>query len=148
MKLNVHELQAAGLMQRFTVGSNPLDVYAIRPHLYKHLSPAGSLYMEIRSDGGSLLSTSETLTISSIHSNGFASANYGHGDIRFYTSARLAANTTYQLWLKSTGYTYANSAFIGWCNDFDLRKIDKDFTGPASALLFDLFTYQYLTKGL
>lgn len=155
MKLLVEELgrTLSIIKQKITVGDRDIVIKAIRPHLYKHLNPTGNLILYIYDAAGStLLATSETLSMTTIHTTGFSSANYGHGDVRFYINAVLLKNTSYQVWLGSSGgYTYSASAFYGWCNDWDLAKVNKDYT-PASdfqsAFLMEFWEYRRVEKGM
>ena len=151
MNLVIHELGITGsfgntsLRQLITVGTEDLDLYALRPHLYKHLAPAGSLFMRIEDTNQKKIKQSETIAISTI-----SSANYFHGYVRFLIGCTLKKNTQYYVSLHSTGYTYSGSAFIGWCNDFDLRKVTADYSpnnGVNGAMDFEIWRYQRLLKG-
>lgn len=133
--------------QLITVGSRDLPLYAIRPHLYKHLAPAGSLYLEVQDANERKIKVSETLAISAI-----GSGNYWHGYVRFLIDLSLKANTQYYLALRSTGYTYGASAFVGWCNDFDSTKVPRGYSTPSSVgvnapLDLELWTRRKITKG-
>jgi hypothetical protein len=156
MNLNVFELGLTGsfgntqLKQLITVGVKDLDLYAIRPHLYKHLAPAGSVYMQVQDSNGRKIKNSETIALSTIAS-GTGSESYFHGYIRFLIDLRLRRNTQYYLALVSTGYSYSGSAFVGWCNDFDLRKVDPDFSNNAgfnAPLDFELWARKDIRNGV
>lgn len=133
MNLNVYELGVDGfsthteLKAPITVGDADLHLYCVRPHLYKHLAPAGSLYIQIQDVDGKKIKNSESIAISSITA---VSGNYYHGYIRFLIDLTLKKNTAYNISLRSSGYTYSTSAFIGWCNAFDLLKNATDYTTP------------------
>lgn len=146
MNLIVHELVTT-LTQRMTVGDNDVRLGAIRPHILKYGTPAGSLYMEVKNTSGTSLQTSETVTIASITA---ATNTYFHGYIKFLTYITLLKNTSYDFILTPTGYTFAESAYIGWCNDFDLQKYDRDYT-PADSfdcpLDMELWEYKLITRG-
>lgn len=135
MKLIVEEL-VTNLQQKITVGATAQIIKHIRPHIYKHLAPAGSLKVQILNSSQTLIVESSAVTIASITT---ASGNYCHGYVKFDINAVLAPETDYYIRLTSTGYTYSNSAFIGWCKDFDLRHYDADYT-PSSGILsaFDM----------
>ena len=147
MQLVLDELgnTAAYLQQKITVGSRDINVRYVRPHLYKHLAPAGSVAIEIRDASQVLIATSDSVTITDIDA-----ANYFHGEVRFDVSARLLKNTSYYIRLVSSGYSYAANAFIGWCQDFDLRKVGVDYT-PAGSLntpfLLELWELKRVDKG-
>ncbi len=124
-----------------TVGTRKLDLYAIRPHLYIHGAPAGSLKLQVTDANGSLIDQSETLAISALNS-GITSLGFAHGFFRFLIDTSLKASTTYGVSLVATGYTFAEAAYVGWCKDFDLRKVSADYTpntGDHSALNMELW---------
>lgn len=100
----------------------------IRPHIFKHLAPAGSFYLQLQNFIGSKIADSNSLTAAEI-----SSANYFHGYIRFDINASLQPSnssplTWYRLQLKSTGYTYDANAFIGWCINYEDFDLDVDYT--------------------
>lgn len=147
MKLVVYELDAP-ITQQIETKDRVILLEAIRPHLYKHNNPAGSLYLEITNEADELLFTSETLTIQSIHDE--AGAPYFHGLVRFYIDASLAPNTKYNIILKSTGYTFSEPAYIGWCNGFDLKLVENDYTPTGAiddALIMEFWERKKLVKG-
>lgn len=151
MNLIVHELGAYGLAtltQRLTTPADrDVRVGALRPHLLKFLAPAGSLYMEIRKTDTTLISTSSVVTIAAITAD---TGNYFHGYVAFPIYCTLARDTSYDFILASTGYTFAEAAWIGWCNDFDLQKYDRDYT-PANfedcPLDIEVWEHKLITKG-
>lgn len=146
MKLIIAELTSS-LTQKITVGSDPLDLYAIRPHLYKHQVPTGNLFLEVQDDSGKFIKASETIAISALPND----QAYFHGYVRFQISVPLKAATTYSIALKSSGgYAFLESAYIGWCNDYDLRKVSAGFmpnTGFSAPLDLELWAYKNLRKG-
>lgn len=127
------------LAQQFTVGSESKYIYAVRPHLYKHGNPSGSLVMKLyESNGTTLRATSESIALSSI-----GSTTFFHGKIRFLINSGLVASTNYYLKLESSGYTYNASNFVGWCRDFDDRIYTANFTtnlGMSSPYFFEFWT--------
>lgn len=143
MILQVHELQTE-LKQKFRATAN-IDLYAIRLHLYRHLLPAGNLFLELRTAAGILIKTSEVIAISAIpHTE-----NYYHGYIRFLLSYPLRKDLEYYVALKSTGYSYSGSAFIGWVNDFDLKRVDSAYApnaGISAPLGFELWAYEIIRR--
>lgn len=136
MKLALIELKSS-LSQQITTGIRPIHLYAIRPHLYRHQSPAGSLTLQIQDASGGLIASSDTVAISAI-----GSGTYWHGDQRFLISADLEPGTIYRVALVSSGYSFSESAYIGWNTDFDLRKVSAGFTpnvGMSAALLMEIW---------
>jgi hypothetical protein len=137
MDLIVHELKTE-LKQEIEVKHQPIQLYAIRPHLYRHLAPSGTIYVELRDEGNNVIETSAGLPISSL-----PSGNYLHGYIRFYMRTNLRAFTKYNVVLKASGYSFSESAWIGWCNDYDLRKAEATYggnTGLGAALDLELWS--------
>lgn len=118
--LLVHELGITGgynnglVRQCFTVGETRMDITAVRFHLYKHLAPAGSVYVQLQDIGGAKIKDSEVITLASI-----SAANYFHGIVRFLLPASLARRTTYCLELKGVGYTYGAGAHIAGVQERD-----------------------------
>lgn len=125
MKLVVEELKTE-VETRFEVTAITQAV-AIRPHLYRHGNPAGSLYLEIHSENG-LIATSEQISISSI-----GTQNYFHGFVRFYISKQLKPGVEYTIKLKSDGYTFSEGSYVGWVLDHDRTGYSTDSTIPLLA---------------
>lgn len=142
MKLVVHELKSDGLIQVITVGHQSLDVTAIRPYLYFHNEASGSLKLQITDENESVVAESAELTIDEIKT-AISSQGFDHGYLRFYIAAHLRKNTTYGVRLVGTnGYTFAEGAYVGWCNDFDFRIVDALWSpnvGTNGALLMELW---------
>ena len=141
MQLWVHELQATGyLYQQITVGTRDIQLYAIRPHIMKFAAPAGSLTMRILDTNGKIIDSSETLAISSVLTG---LGTWPHGYQRFLISTELKANTIYRIALvASAGYAFSESAYIGWANDYDFRRVTASYTpsfGPYAALDTELW---------
>ena len=122
MKLVVHDLKAEGLFQVVRRNRRTI-VEAVRPHIYRHGFPAGSLKVQILKEDDTLVAESDSVLISSIETE-----NYFHGNVRFLISAYLDKNTNYKIKLTSSGYTYSESAFIGWCVGFDLRRYPETYS--------------------
>lgn len=137
MRLLAHELHTK-LTQRITTGPKPIQVTALRPHLLRYLAPTGSLQMQIEDDTGSILQVSETIAIASL-----PAGNYFHGYVRFLINCALRANTTYRVSLLAlSGYSFSESAWVGWCNDYDLRKVQANYSpniGWSAALDLELW---------
>lgn len=131
MTLVVHELAAAELYQELTPDRN-IIVEAVRPHLYRHLLPIGSLKVKIYLTDGTLVAESDPVTITDIGSN-----NYFHGYVRFYINAGLQKDVTYRFYLVGSGYTFSESAYVGWCTGLDLGKYPADYI-PETDLAYPL----------
>lgn len=149
MQLLVEELgqSYSAIKQKITVGANPIYVYAVTPHIFKWLNPAGSLYVRLEDSSQTTITTSSAVTIQSITD---ATGNYFHGRVRFYLNAILAANTSYYISLISSGYTFSEAAWVGFVNDYDLQIVDRNYT-PLSSIecpfLIGLWGYKEITKG-
>lgn len=122
MKLIVFELQDDNIKQQIKVNENDLQVGAIRPHIYRHRAPAGTISMQVQDVNGGIIATSNALTISTL-----GTLDFFHGQIRFDIEASLNANTVYNIAMRSSGYSFAEAAYVGWCNDYDLQKNERNF---------------------
>lgn len=148
MKLLVHELMTT-LEQQVTTNHRNILIEAIRPHIYKHANPSGSLSIKLKDLNDQTIASSNTLTISTIHTTGFSSATYGHGYIKFDIDAFLRKETTYKIVLEASGYTFSESAYIGWCNGFDLGKYDSTYSpnvGFSAALDLEIWERKQVLK--
>lgn len=142
MDLIVYEMKPQ-VYQALTATKDTL-VKAVRPHIYRHLSPSGSIKVQIKSsDGATLLGESEAVAISSIESG----SNYFHGyvTLSFNASVWLTAGTTYRIYIVGTGgYSFNESAYVGVCTDFDLRKYTAaysyttDYQAPLDIEMWEL----------
>jgi hypothetical protein len=123
VKLIVHELQDEGLTQTL-VPDKRINVVAMRPHLYRHQWPDGSLKVQIK-QGATLIAESEAQPISEI-----GTEDYFHGYVRFYVNAILEKDVEYSFILISDDgdpYEFSEPAYIGWCNGFDLLKYEATY---------------------
>lgn len=145
MKLIVYELDGVVFQEITPIGKNQM-ISAIRPHLYKHLAPTGNLKIQVQDTNGRVIQESNTVAISDI-----SSANYFHGYVRFDINIGLMVNRTYRIALvPSGGYTFSESAYIGWCGGFDLGKYEEDYTVNSTfdyGLDMEIWTLQEQTKG-
>lgn len=134
MRLLVDELYDS-LYQQVTATKN-FDLTAIRPHIYKHNSPSGNLKILLQDENGKLVASSNAVPIASIATLAFA-----HKYIRFDISHPIKGGLIYRIALEHLGgYAFSESAYIGWCRDFDLRKYEATYTpntGYSSALDFE-----------
>ena len=122
MTLLVHEIYTS-VYQSVRPTKN-INIGAIRPHLYIHNVPTGNLKVQICESDGTLLVESPTTNISTI-----SAGNEYHGYVTFYVDAMLLKNTDYLIYVVSGGgYSFNNSAYVGVCNDYDLRKYQPNYT--------------------
>lgn len=128
MKLVVHELKTV-LSQKINLDRNHF-LEAVRPHLYRHSWPAGSLSMQIL-ESGLVLVESEPVAISAI-----GTAEFFHGHVRFLMNAGLKRGVEYEMRLLADGYSFGEEAYIGWCNRFD--EVDLHYAqAPLDLELFE-----------
>lgn len=146
MKLIVHELKTS-LYQQIKVKEDNLLLYAIRPHLYKHGNPAGTLKIQLQDSNSKVIANSETLNISAI-----SAATYFHGYVRFLISSPLTNLVSYRaVLIPGGGYSFSESAYIGWCKDFDLRKVNALYSpnsGLNAALDLELWIRRSIDRGI
>lgn len=136
MKLLVHEL-IDELSQEMTTPNEVVQLEAVRPHLYKHNSPAGSVKVQITDLNDELIAESNTVLITDISDESFF-----HGYVTFEIDAQLRPETTYRFKLLSVGYTFAENAYVGVCNGFDLSKYEANYSpseGASSSLDIELW---------
>jgi hypothetical protein len=141
VKLVVSELKASGLIGEYTSAKNSIG-YAVRPHLYRHNYASGSLKVEIYDESDVLLATSESIAIADIV--GPNEDDFFHGYVSFQVNVGFKKDQTYKFKLVSEGgYTFNESAYIGWCSGFDLGKYPPTYT-PTSSLNypFDLEVWE------
>jgi hypothetical protein len=133
MKLLIEELKAVPVGQKITPAQN-YNIEAIRPHLYKHNTASGSLFVTIHDTKGNLIATSNTLAISALSPSAFF-----HGHVTFNILASLEAGVEYLVRVNASGYTFAEAAYVGFCRDFDFHTYPTTYsvTG-ALASPFDI----------
>ncbi len=141
MKLIIQELDSDGLEQVMIPSKNTI-VSAIRPHIYRHNFATGSLKVQIYNESDTLLAESSSVNISDI-----AALNYFHGYVRFNIDLYMQANVSYRVKLVGgDGYTFNESAYIGWANGYDLAKYPltdeplSDFNFPLDLEIWERTT--------
>jgi hypothetical protein len=143
MNLILQELNTE-LVQAITT-TKILNLYAFRLHLYKQGNPSGSLFVRIKDAQGGTIADSEPISISSI-----SNADYFHGYVRFLISYPLKINTEYFISLKQSGYSFSESAFIGWVQDLGLQRVTATYspnTSYNSPLGLEVWAYEHLIRG-
>lgn len=124
MKLVVHELITT-LSQQVTATKN-FNLSNIRPHIYKHGSPSGSLQILIEDINNKLVASSNIIAISSL-----STLAYAHKYYKFDVITPIKLGGIYKITLKGISYTFSESAYIGWCLDYDLRKYTATYSPNA-----------------
>ena len=145
MILLTHELGLGGdLEQEIAVGGSDIFLAAIRPHILRHGFPTGGVKMEVRNASKTLLRASEEISIASMDLDvDPAGADFFHGEIRFLINLPLKKNTNFFIrMVGASGYTFSEPTYIGWVNDFDLKKVDRDYNpnlDEEGALLMEIW---------
>lgn len=124
MKLIVYELNT--LVSQLVRPTKNTIVEAIRPHLYKHNFPLGSIVVEIQNQDGDLISRSNEVLISDI-----SNADFFHGHIRFDVKAYLQKGIAYRICIKAINYEFSETAYMGVCNSYDLHSYPSEYS-PSS----------------
>lgn len=128
MKLLIHELSTT-LRQKITIGDQNILCVAVRPYLYKHGSPAGTLTVNVLDSSLVEIASSDPVTITNI-----SAIAYFHGLVKFDIEVGLTKNTDYWIELEAGGgYSFSESAYVGWNHGFDLGIVDEDYS-PSSGL--------------
>ncbi len=141
MRLVVSELRTT-LEQEFTVTTDKM-IERVRLHLCKYLSPAGTFTISIVNSEDVILA-SRSLTLAEMQTLGSdnLSIDYYHGFVSFQFARPLALHEgQYSVRLSSTGYTYSDSAFLGWVRDWDDTNFEAD-TLTQYPLALELYVYQ------
>lgn len=144
MILLVHELSTNGLKQELNILEN-LNVLSVRPHLYKHNNPSGSLKLQLLDENEKKISESSSILISDI-----SNSSYFHGYVRFNCNWQLRDGVNYFIKLVGVGYSFNESSYIGWCSDYDLRKVNADYSPNDSfhsALDLELWAKTKIKRG-
>lgn len=125
MKIIVHELKTT--LYQTVIPEENTFVEAIRPHIYKHGSPAGALKVQVQDANGYLIAESNTVNIVDL-----SASAYFHGHITFDINVGLRAGETYRIALVPTiGYSFSESAYIGVCNSYDLSGYTQDYVSSS-----------------
>lgn len=142
----VHELDSAVVRQKITVGGSPLMLHAVSAYVLRFGSPAGTVYLQLQDADGKKIADSESITITNI-----GSGNHWHGFYRFLMSVALKENTDYYLTMKSSGYSYNASHYVGWCNAYEWKNAFPSTYSPATGknapLGMRLWGYSFTDKG-
>jgi len=124
--LIVHELETPGnntVFQEIKPTQN-INLAAIRPHLYLHNAPSGKVRVEVQDENGRLIKASAKQTITDLKTLAFA-----HGYHKFDIDTPLIKDIKYRIAVvTSDGYTFAESAYIGVCKDWDDEKTNQSYS--------------------
>lgn len=128
--LIVHECSPE-VYQEITPSKNIL-LGAIRPHLYFHNVPSGTIQVRITDENGYQISATSSQNISdlidAVEVEVGANA-YIHSYVRFDIETPLMKDRTYRIYVTcGGGYMFMESAYVGVCKDWDNRKTDVDYS--------------------
>lgn len=144
MILILHELKTTldhAMNRNFRVG----QLTHFKPHLIRYASPAGSVKVQLLEDD-QVVAESASRAIA-----GIGEGTYWHGYVVFQLSAHLKANTRYVFRLAAADYEFSESAYLGWCNAFDLSKyragVDLS-VGVNAPLDVETYSWQRQIKGV
>lgn len=130
MYLVTHVLDATDTTakQKILCPRENVQLHAVRPHILRYGNPLGNVRMRLLDTNLKSIEVSPSVEINMI-----GSLAYWHGYVRFYLTSMLKGNTNYYFQMETTGYTYSSTDWIGWVNDYDLRKFALGYT-PTSDL--------------
>lgn len=128
MKLVVEELKTE-LIHTATCFRRA-HIQAIRPFIFKYLSPAGTFTFSIEQNSQVIGSVS--FTSADIESNTAATnSNYFHGPYLIdFTNPVIVQPGTFQIKLSAAGYSFSESAYFGWVREHE--RIINNFTDPIN----------------
>ena len=112
-KLIVQELDSS--LTHIASTNYRMVIGAVRPYLYKHLSPSGTFTISIIQNSVTLGSKSLTSTeIESLYTD-ITNINYAHGPIKFEFDNPIVVNRgAFSIQLSSSGYSFSENAYFGW----------------------------------
>jgi len=144
MHLIVFELVTSRYHNYVPTGSVK-QVEVIRPRLYRHGSPAGTVKVQILSNAAALIAESNSRTIADI-----GTGTHWHGMANFTIAASLTPGTTYRIQVITSGYTFDENAYLGWCNGFSLGRYETTYPDDnqwVKPLDVEIWTRQQISKG-
>lgn len=115
-------------------------VFGIRPNLYFHNIPSGDVLLEIKN--GSEVLGSKQISVTDLRSSASVTDNFAHGYFLFEFDKPIAMRAkTYNIEVSGVnGYTFSDSAYLGWIKEHDPLKVN---TGPNLGDPFkNAFSYQ------
>jgi len=110
--LLIEPIEAVPVEQTFKMFER-LQVQAVRPYLYLHNDPTGSIKVAIKYDGQKI--ASKTLTVAEILNLAeLPAGQYHYGFFTFDIEAVLNIKTEYQIEVSGVGYGYDPNSYFGW----------------------------------
>lgn len=125
MRLLVHECNNE-VYQEISPTRN-INMENIRPHLYIHGSPSGTVNVEFRDSNDRLIKAGTPQTITSLKTD-----TYAHGYYNFPLKVHLKKSQTYRVAIVCAGgYSFSESAYVGICVDWDNSKTTRTYTADS-----------------
>jgi hypothetical protein len=105
----------------------------IRPKLYKHLEPAGTFTISLIEKGSAKVLRTKSQTAAEMKAAGELD-DYSAGFILFdWDFVNLKKDEIYTIKLEASGYTFAESAYIGWIKEY-FSPTNKTTPDPSTDL--------------
>lgn len=118
--------------------SKDMFVIALRPHLYIHGAPTGTVKVQVQDENGRVVAESSTQTITDLKT-----LAYAHKYALFYINANLVEDSFYRLAVVcGGGYSFSESAYVAVCLDWDNPKTEATYSPSAGfngALDFEIW---------
>jgi hypothetical protein len=143
--LFVHELKTE-LEQEFKYKLRTrMNIGGVRPYLYIHNNPVGTFTIELLYNSSPI--ATGTFTAADIKTALATSDNYVHA----YYNVTLDKNPVlnhgiYSLKLTSSGYSFNESAYIGWIALHENERNEMEYTPESdgqNSLTFELWEHKY-----
>lgn len=141
--LVIDELKST-LTQDFVLADDSLvglKLKAIRPLLYFHNDPSGTFTLTLKQGVSTVdsksLTMAEILTDAGFSSNEF---HWGVFNFEFDKYNKIKRGITYTMELSSSGYTFADSSYLGWIKPHE--DFINTFTGSGGSFLNNAFGYE------
>lgn len=110
------------------MATRPIFINAIRPHLYIHGSPAGTVKVQVQDVNGYMIAESATQSIATLKTEAYAHKYY-----LFEIDANLMQDGHYRIAVVcGGGYVFSESAYVGVCHDWDNTKSDLSYVAVDS----------------
>ena len=125
-KLLVEELFTS-ISEGFTLSyTERTSLAALYPHLYIHNEPAGTFTITLKKGATNIFSKS--FNVSDIKATIDSPLDYSHVWYPVIPTNPVQIDSgEYLVELTSSGYTFSESAYIGWCRNFEEMDFKGDF---------------------
>ena len=144
MTLIVHEFKntlQGGTIFQWVKTTEGKDFWGIRAHLLRFGNPSGTIQFKIYDVNDRLVQAGPAIPLSSI-----GTGTYWHGYYPLENKLDLPAGIYKFLLATSGGYSFGGGNYVGWCNDYDLRKYELDYLSDSDLkdpLDFEAWSYKW-----